>query len=272
MRKLLLLFLVLLETSNLFSQTNLVDSEQAIKCVFDRLLLAKSDSLKLSICKEIEKDFEDLLVQEESFDYPFLELTKMGKLTSPDRKFRIFNWNCVLDDGSYRYFGLLQIKQKKSIQIEILADSVLGIDMFHRYSISNWPGALYYKIIPFKMKGINSYLLLGWDGNNFETNKKIIEVFSFDDKGEVTFGMPLISWKGKIINRVVFEYAKQAQMIIQYHEKEKMIVFDHLAPSLPNYQNQFEYYGPDFSYDALEYQKGKWVLIENIDVRNKKEK
>ena len=58
-------------------------------------------------------------------------------------------------------------------------------------------------------------------------------------------------------------------MTIQYEEKAKRFVFDHLAPSKPIYQNQFEYYGPDFSYDALEYRKGKWVLVENVDVRNK---
>jgi len=269
MKKLQLLFLVLLATSNLFSQINLAEREQAVKCKFDRLILAKTDSIKLNICKEIEKAFVNLLVEPESFDYPFSELSNMGKLISPDQKFRIYNWNCVLGDGTYRYFALLQIKQQKSIQVEILHDSKITTDMFHQYSTANWPGALYYQIIPFKKKAISSYLLLGWDGNNFQTNKKIIEVLSFDRKGQVAFGQPLILWKGKILSRIVFEYAKQARMTIQYNEKEKRIVFDHLAPSSPVYQNQFEYYGPDFSYDALEYRNGKWVLVENVEVRNK---
>ena len=272
MRKLLLVFFVLLGSSSLFSQINLLEKEQQIKSEFDCLVLADTDSLKLSICNEIENIFSDLLVEEQSFDYPFSELSKMGKLISPDQKFRIFNWNCVLDDGTYRYFGLLQIKLKKSTRVEVLHDANLVADMFHQYPAVNWPGALYYQIIPFKAKSGNSYFLLGWDGNDFRTNKKLVEVLSFDEKGQVTFGMPVIIWKGKILDRIVFEYAKQARMTIQYNEKDKRIVFDHLAPSLPVYQNQFEYYGPDFSYDALEYQKGKWVLVENIDVRNKKEK
>ncbi|MDM8160163.1 hypothetical protein QUH73_10095 [Labilibaculum sp. K2S] len=269
MRKLLLVLFVLLGSSSLFSQISLLEKEQQIKSEFDGLVLADTDSLKLSICNKIEKLFSDLLVEEQSFDYPFSELSKMGKLTSPDQKFRIFNWNCVLSDGSYRYFGLLQIKLKKSIYVENLTDSELAGDMFHQYKPANWPGALYYQIIPFKTKSGSSYFLLGWDGNDFRTNKKLIEVLSFDENGQATFGIPVILWKGKILNRIVFEYAKQAGMTIQYHEKEKRIVFDHLAPSSPNYQNQFEYYGPDFSYDALEYQKGKWVLVENVDVRNK---
>ncbi|BAX78772.1 hypothetical protein [Labilibaculum antarcticum] len=269
MRKLLLVFVVLLGSSSLFSQINLVEKEQQIKSEFDSLVLADSDSLRLSICNEIEKLFGDLLSEEQSFDYPFSELSKMGKLISPDQQFRIFNWNCVLGDGTYRYFGLLQIKLKKSIRVEVLQDSKLATDMFHQYSAGNWPGALYYQIIPFKKKSGYSYFLLGWDGNDFRTNKKIIEVLNFDEKGQVTFGLPVILWKGKKLSRIVFEYAKQAGMTIQYNEKEERIVFDHLAPSLPVYQNQFEYYGPDFSYDALEYQKGKWVLVENVDVRNK---
>ena len=269
MRKLLLVFFVLLSSSSLFSQINLLEKEQQIKSEFDSLVLAGTDSLKLSICNEIEKLFADLLVEEQSFDYPFSELSKMGKLISPDQKFRIFNWNCVLSDGSYQYFGLLQIKLKQSMKVVTLEESKTATDMFHQYSTANWPGALYYQIIPLKTKTGNSYFLLGWDGYNFQINKKIIEVLNFDEKGQVTFGHPLILWKGKVLSRIVFEYAKQAGMTIQYNEKEKRIVFDHLAPSSPIYQNQFEYYGPDFSYDALEYQKGKWVLVENVDVRNK---
>lgn len=269
MRKLLFVFLALLCSTSLFSQINLVEKEQQIKSEFDSLVLADTDSLKLSICNKIQKLFAGILIENRSFDYPFTELSKMGKLISPDQKFRVFNWNCVLDDGTYRYFALLQIKQIKSIQVIVLQDSKFVADMFHQYTSANWPGALYYQIIPFKTKSGNSYLLLGWDGNDFRTNKKIVEVLNFDEKGQVTFGMPVIFWKGKLLNRIVFEYAKQAGMTIQYNEKEKQIVFDHLAPSSPIYQNQFEYYGPDFSYDALEYQKGKWVLVENVDVRNK---
>ncbi|MBN2596170.1 hypothetical protein [Labilibaculum sp.] len=269
MRKLLVLFLFLLGVSNLFSQISLLEKEQQIKFEFESLVLAGTDSLKLSISTKIEKLFADLLVEEQSFDYPFSELSKMGKLTSPDQKFRIFNWNCVLRDGTYRYFALLQSKLKKSIRVDILTDMHHVADVFHQYKAEGWPGALYYQIIPFKAKTGNSYFLFGWDGNDFRTNKKLIEVLSFDEKGQAVFGMPVIIWKGKTLNRIIFEYAKQARMTIQYNEKEKKIVFDHLAPSSPIYQNQFEYYGPDFSYDALEYQKGKWVLVENVDVRNK---
>lgn len=253
-----------------YSQINLHDDEKIIKADFEKLVLAENDSVKITLCNSIEDKLTNILKNEESFEYSFVALNKLGKLTSPDNAFRIYNWNCVLNDGSYRYFGLIQHVFDKKLQVDVLNDSNIASNMMNQYGKSNWPGALYYKIIPFKQKGKKAYFLLAWDGNNVQTSKKVIEVLSIDKQGELKFGSPVINWKGKMLNRVVFEYAKQARMTIQYLEKEKRLVFDHLAPSSPMYSNQFEYYGPDFSYDALEYQKGKWVLVENVEVRNKK--
>ena len=269
MRKLLLVVFVIFSVSDIFAQIDLGSKEKELARNFELLVKVDTDSLKLSICNDIEGEFLEILTNEESFNYPFSGLVNMGKLTSPDELLRVYNWNCVLSDGTYRYFGILQIKEKKSIRLEKLIDSTSDMDMMKQYSITNWGGALYYQIIPFKQKSSRSYFLLGWDGNNYQTSKKLIEILNIDNKGKLSFGSPVILWRGKVLNRVVFEYAKQARMTIQYEEKAKRFVFDHLAPSKQIYQNQFEYYGPDFSYDALEYRKGNWVLVENVDVRNK---
>lgn len=268
MKKLFLFTCLVLGFFSAFSQVDCVEKEQEIQNYFDALVKADDDSLKLVYCEQIQNSFQTLLQEEESFSYPFAKLNKMGKITSPDAAFRIYNWNCVLSDGSYRYFGLIQYPTKQGIQVEVLHDSAQNANMMRSNSAADWPGALYYQIVPFKRKKESAYLLLAWDGNNMSTTKKMIEVLSFSQSGLARFGLPVIVWKGKLLHRVVFEYAKQARMSLQYKEKEKQIVFDHLAPSKPNYQNQFEYYGPDFSYDALQYRKGKWELIENIDVRN----
>ncbi|MGQ1909204.1 hypothetical protein ACT3CE_05400 [Marinifilum sp. RC60d5] len=269
MRFSFVLILIVFTSFNLAAQSVLADFEVMANTKFEQLQLANSDSLKLEICKSLEDSFFDVLSHEESFLYPFSKLDKMGKLTSPDNLFRIYNWNCVLSDGTYRYFGLIQIADKSNCKLIKLSDNRANANMFTSYKANNWPGALYYKIIPFKSEKVNSYLLLAWDGNTISSNKKLIEVLSINKNGEVQFGKPVILWRGKLLNRVVFEYAKQAQMTIQYQKKKKRLVFDHLAPSLPNYKNQFEYYGPDFSYDALILKKGIWKLNENIDPVNK---
>jgi hypothetical protein len=58
-------------------------------------------------------------------------------------------------------------------------------------------------------------------------------------------------------------------MMLRYNERTEMIVMDHLSPIDPAYQDDRGNYGPDFSHDALEFQKGKWVLLENIELRNR---
>lgn len=270
MRKFLVIAALLFCVFSGFAQENIQEKETFIFNLFESLKKENVDSLRLNICEEIEKSLQGVLKQESSFTYPFEEVINLGKITSPDNKLRVFTWNCNLSNGEYKYFGFIQIKNKSGITLVKLRDQFSEKDLFRTLRPENWIGALYYQIVPFKSKAGSTYLLLGWDGNNMSTTKKLIEVLRFDKKGNVYFGMPVIEWRGKMLHRVIFEYAKQARMSIQYQEKEKRLVFDHLSPSSPKYQNQFEYYGPDFSYDALQYRKGKWTLIENIDIRNSK--
>jgi len=48
-----------------------------------------------------------------------------------------------------------------------------------------------------------------------------------------------------------------------------MIVFDHLSPSRPEFKDMHQYYGPDFSYDGLRFESGQWVLVKDLDLRNR---
>ncbi len=261
--KIIFSLLLIFSAAAVFSQ-QLQKNEKQLQSDFLELRNAVSDSLKLNSCKKIEQHLLEALKQKDSFDYPFAGLTKMGKYRSSDNVFRIYNWNCEFADGTYRYFGIVQSKNKKGWKIEVLKDSTEP-DMFRQNRAGNWPGAVYYKIIPFKSKRKTMYLLLGWDGNNLSSTKKIIDVLSFDKTGAVVFGMPVIKWRNKMLHRVVFEYAQQAKMNIIYQPKKKRLVFDHLVPMSPQYQNQYDYYAPDFSFDALLLKKGIWQMKENVN-------
>ena len=50
-----------------------------------------------------------------------------------------------------------------------------------------------------------------------------------------------------------------------------MIVFDHLSPTNPALASLKFTYAPDFTYDALKYEKKKWIHRSDIDVRNREE-
>ena len=72
----------------------------------------------------------------------------------------------------------------------------------------------------------------------------------------------------KIIDNLAFVYNEKATMSLRYDEEKKMIIFDHLSPSQPSLEGKFEFYGPDFTYDGLKFEKGIWVHYPNIDITN----
>ncbi|MFW5754904.1 MAG: hypothetical protein ACOCV9_08875, partial [Marinilabiliaceae bacterium] len=87
--------------------------------------------------------------------------------------------------------------------------------------------------------------------------------------GDLYFGAPVFDYQGQRRQRLIFEYSNQANMMLRYDDQNERIVMDHLAPRSPRYEGDRSYYGPDFSYDALKFEGGKWVLIEDVDVRNR---
>jgi len=45
-------------------------------------------------------------------------------------------------------------------------------------------------------------------------------------------------------------------------------VFDHLAPPDPKLKDQRNTYGPDMTYDGYKLKNGRWVYVDNLDMRN----
>lgn len=203
-----------------------------------------------------------------SFLFPFDSVKTISIITSPDKKFRILSWPIVNQDGSYRFYGTIQMNTGGNLQMFPLNDYSPSITNPEDSVTDNrkWFGAEYYKIIP-----VNAvkpyYVLLGWKGNTVKSTKKVIEVLSFKDDKPV-LGLPVFDENGKIHKRIVFEYTRQASMLLRYVPEQKLIVFDHLAPPDPKLKNQKDTYGPDLSYDGYKLENGKWVFRENLDMRN----
>ncbi len=203
-----------------------------------------------------------------SFSYPFDSLKRMGVVYPPDSTFRIFTWNLVKDDGTYRHFGMIQHSsgrltelKDEGRQIKDPCRAVLPPDQ--------WYGALYYRILQNRWRNTTYYTLLGLSLNNSLTTRKVIDVLTFDRKGTARFGAPLFEMQDSICDRVIFEFSARVSMLLHYDDRMGMIVFDHLSPALPRYKGMAQYYGPDSSYDGFFFYKGKWRLREDLDVRNK---
>lgn len=233
-----------------------------------------SDADKMAANNEFIITLERALKDEKSFQFPFDSLKGIGVLTSEDKKLRIYNWNIQKQDGTHEYFGFMQYnhpKLKKTILYK-LNDKSSEIKNPDNSILDNnkWFGCLYYKIIVKKVKKNVYYYLLGWDGNDKASQKKIIDVAQFDNKGSVKFGADVFNYGKKFPKRIIFEFTQEATMSVKYDDRNDMIIFEHLSPRNSVLKGQYQFYGPDGSFDAFEYEKGNWTLIEDVDARNPK--
>lgn len=229
-----------------------------------------------SLSQDLVSNFMAILKEDGAFDYPFDSIFPIGKVSSPDGKLRIFTWNIVLDDGGYKYYGLLQYREKAKMetQIFVLSDSSALISDPEKASLNpeNWFGALYYQIIETKLPETTLYTLFGWDGNNLYTKKKILESLTFTSSGKPKFGKMVFKIDRVKLKRVIFEFSPMVNMFMIYDDKNKTIIFDHLEPSDPVYEGNRAFYGPDFSYDAFEFVDDVWVFKSNYKFDSTPEK
>ena len=243
-------------------------------------LLTKTRNEKdLKKAFELNIDFENhlrkVLRYDQAFTFKFDSLSKMmSTITSPDNAFRIFNWNIELSKQEHIYHCLILKYNPKSKQYSIIKLQDKSASAFDpeylSYSDKTWYGALYYKIIPIKKPNSTIYTLLGWDGNNQFSNKKIIESMAFHKKDAVKFGLPIFSSDDfRTKRRVIFQYNKNSYMSLKHKKskKQELIIFDHLTPKSPNLEGMKDWYVTDLSFDAFKLEKGKWIYIQDIDVQ-----
>jgi hypothetical protein len=196
--------------------------------------------------------------------------------TAPDNSFRIITWTLPKRDrSSYEYYGYLQTynMKKKSSMVYPLVNNTGEFDnpQLAKLNPANWYGALYYQMIPCKRHGKMYYILLGKRWIDWRKSQKVIDVvYIAGDK--INFGFPMFKIDKKTQNRVLLTYNADVSMSLRYDERDRKITYDHLMPSDPKLEGQYEFYGPDGSYDVLIFQSGNWIVIPAADVRNKKDK
>ena len=203
-----------------------------------------------------------------SFNFKFDSVKAISITNAPDAKFRIFTWHVQNQDGSYRFYGAIQMNNGNGpLILHPLIDYSPLITAAEDTVTNNtqWYGAQYYNIIPVAAPN-PYYVLLGWKGNTVKTTKKVIEILSFA-AGKPVFGMPVLAGNGKTRSRVVFEYSRQVSMMLKYVPDQQSIVFDNLVAPAKNMTAK-EFFGPDFTYNAYRLKNGIWQYQENIDVRN----
>ncbi len=265
-----ILYLASLQASG--NPESLTLAETQIGLLFARMAAATSDADKKTINDSIVLRMEAALRLSGSMNYPFIQLTRMGKISSADQKVRIYTWNLPWADGTNTYCGFLQYKtnNKGEIKQVFLTDrrSDIADPSQSVLSPAQWYGMLVYEIVETKDGANVYYTLLGLDNHDMFVSDKIADVLYFNEANAPVFGKSIFHYQNKLLNRIIFHYSARVKMSLKWDPKMKMIIFDHLAPPNSSYTNNYAFYGPDLSYDGLRFEKGKWELVEKVDVRN----
>jgi len=232
-------------------------------------------SLSDSIRKENNRLFTSgmvkLLQHESAWSMDLKALDKLSVLTAPDKQFRLFTWFNV-EDFKHRANGILLMRDKNGSRVVVLDAGEINPKGNRWQSADKWPGALYYDLGSFSTPKGKAYVLLGFHPGDGTSHYKTIEFLHFGPRGDPRFGLPIIVLENnRKVNRLVFQYSSKATMSLAFDRSKRRIRFDHLSPPDISLKNQYQHYGPDFSVDALEFKKGEWIFVSDIDARNRTE-
>jgi hypothetical protein len=174
------------------------------------------------------------------------------------------------DFDHYRYFGFIQVglKKGKSRLYELKDNGKIQRGLFTlNQTTEDWYGKLYYQILVNGHKRKTYYTLLGMDFNNSLSTIKTVEVITIQ-RNTPRFASSLFYNGRDYVDRLVLEYSDQVAISVRYDPGTDMITFDHLVPFHPIYEKNYEFYGPDGSFDGLEFSDGRWNYRDDIDARN----
>lgn len=255
-----------------YSETELAATEDWLKNNFEKLYTSLSDATKESVNSEIMDTFESILQSHLSFNYHFDSLRRIGKVYSPDHKIRLITWNIPASDGTNTCYGFIQCKRKrkKPCLVFRLIDRSGEISNPETSILdpNHWWGALYYDILLNRSKGSRLYTLIGFNPHNRYSNKKVLDVITFDQDRQPSFGIPVFRAEETTYCRQIFEYSQDVVMNLRYEPGHKMIICDHLTPIEPALEGNYRFYAPDGSYDGFKFRKGVWEYQSDVDVRN----
>jgi len=249
----------------------LIQKEDSLRSLASDIILDSLTASRMRSDSLFIKTLIRALQIKNSFYYPFDSVQGISRIYSPDSTFRIFTWNISFDDYYSRQRGAIQIRTNDgSLKLVALRDcSEFTADAMDSIRTkTNWIGAVYYDIVKTNYNGKSYYTLIGFDNNSVMSNKKWIEVMTFDQRNEPVFGGQYFNYQQDSVKRATqyrysLEYKKEARAILKYDEDSKLIIVDHLISETDEPDNKWTYV-PDGDYEAFKWQNGQWTHIDKL--------
>ncbi len=250
----------------------LIKAEESINQYANDLVMAGEAVDRYRADSFFTRGFVKALRTPFSFYYHFDSIKTISKLYAPDSSFKIFTWQLSKDFSSLRQKGAIQMNTADgSLKLIPLFDN--SEDTYNPVdsarSNQRWIGALYYKIILKTFNNKKYYTLLGFDENNEKSNRKWIEVITFDNTGNPLFGGRYFQYPNDEIKpkqpafRFCLEYKKDAKARMNYDEEMDVIVFDHLVSEEKNPALKHTLI-PDGDFEGFRWVDGRWTYISKL--------
>ena len=236
-----------------------------LKMFSDSIINSNDVSERFSSDANLIKGLVTALKVPYSFSYKF-DSVRISKLYAPDSSFRIISWQVAKDLTLYRQQAAIQMKTKdgslKLFPLFDCSDFTTAPNDSVR-DAQHWIGAIYYTIIAKTYNNKTYYTLLGRDDNNERTNKKWIDILTFDEAGKPQFGRNCFVYPNDGIKppqpcyRFCLEFRKNAGVKLQYDEKLDEIIFDRLISESNDLRTKSTLI-PYGEYEGFKWQNGKW--------------
>lgn len=291
-KKVILLLLLTVATMSVQAQdkAKMQNYQSRLSALFLKVAEAPTDNERYLASEEAVQLLAEALEEEDSEEWKWQLPPYVSVLTSPDKLFRIFTWAVVRDNGEFECFGAVQFyNEKEELYEHLLLNDKSDEIMNQEESVlaaDQWLGAVYQELIQTTAGSHTYYTLLGWNGVDNLTERKIIEPV-YIRNGVPQFGAPLFR-RMRNQRRVVLEYNNTAVVNLRYEtqvvqevervrekvkgtnryhtvekfkeHKEKMIIFDEVEPQIPGMEGLFQYYVPSGTELAYAFVDGKWEL------------
>ncbi|HRK28320.1 MAG TPA: hypothetical protein PK239_13680 [Chitinophagales bacterium] len=218
--------------------------EDSLIALFDNVRKLPKEQDRFNACYTFVPALVKALKEPGAYYYPFDSLRKWVSIVKPtDDAFRIFTWMVAKGNAddyrtiSYRYFGAIQMNNPDKLVLFPLEDKSRQLTSIEDKELTNdqWMGSLYYDVHEYTQNNTKYYMLFGWDGNNFRSDKKIADLLFFrNDKPK--FGAPVFEvinpqTKQKAIkHRLILEFKEGSAVTLKFNKEENKIVYDFLAP------------------------------------------
>ncbi len=250
----------------------LLQNEESIKKYAEAIVMGEETIERYRADSFFTRGFVKALRTPFSFYYNFDSIKTISKIYAPDSSFKIFTWQLVKDLSSLRQKGAIQMNTPdgslKLIPLFDMSDDTNNpVDSAR--SNQRWVGALYYKIILKTFNNKKYYTLLGFDENNEKSNRKWIEMLTFDNAGNPVFGGRYFQYPNDELKpkqpafRFCLEYKKDARARMNYDEDLDVIIFDHLTSEEKDPTRKHTLI-PDGDFEGFKWVDGRWTYVAKL--------